>query len=458
MSSQHKKKLSIWSVLLILLLISGLLTAVAHLMGWIGSGETGHPVEISEVQHRDITRVVTATGRIQPEIEVKIAPDVSGEIVELNIREGDFVQEGQILLRIRPDIIQARLEESEAMLLSQMARLEQNRASKLRAQNEYEQKNILFEREMISQLEYENARRSYEAEQASFNASSYQVENARAQLRRIEEELRQTTVRAPMTGTVSRLLVERGERVVGSIQMTGTEMLRIARMEQMEVRVNVNENDIVYVSESDTARIEVDAYPGRVFLGHVTEIANSAITRGDGTAEQITEYPVKIRILSVHNIDHASAPGSGQAEVVHAGEVRIEEPVARFKPGMTATVDIQTVSEQNALSVPLQAVTMRDMTGKMPGLQTDENNSGGSTTTSGPSRSELSRVVFLVRDHVAEMVEVTTGLSDDRYIHITSGLRAGDKVVSGNYRILSRVLEDGDKVHESEPEPLAQRQ
>ncbi len=434
MASKKGNNKRFWLIIAGIILAFALLAVIGRTAGWIGGDAGGHPVETSVVSDRSITRIVTATGRIQPEVEVKIAPDVSGEIVELNVREGDFVNEGDVLLRIRPDIIQARLDEANATLLGQKARMEQNRASMLRAKNEYEQKRTLFEREMLSQLEYENARRSYEAEQASFNASSFQVENARAQLRRIEEELRQTTIRAPMTGTVSKLNVERGERVVGSIQMAGTEMLRVARMEQMEVRVNVNENDIVYVSEMDTARIDVDAYPDRQFIGLVTEIANSAIMRGEGTAEQITEYPVKIRILSPHNI---MATGDGEIPEeqvqISGSEVIIPQPIARFKPGMTATVDIETLREENVPSIPLQAVTMRDMSLSNP-------------DTAGVGREDMRRVVFRVTNGNAEMVPVETGISDDRYIHVIAGLQGGDEIVSGNYRILSRVLQDGDVV------------
>ena len=436
MASQKKSGKRIWLTLGLVLTGLALLAIIGRATGWIGGETNGHPVEISQVSERNITRIVTATGRIQPETEIKIAPDVSGEIIELNVREGDFVHEGDVLLRIRPDIIQARKDEMQATILGQKARMEQNRASKLRAQNEYEQKRTLFDKGMVSQLEFENARRAHEAEVANFNASVYQVDNARAQLRRIEEELRQTTVKAPMTGTISRLDVERGERVVGSIQMAGTEMLRIARMEQMEVRVNVNENDIVYVSEDDTARIEVDAYPGRHFAGVVTEIANSAITRGDGTAEQITEYPVHIRITTPHNPDnHASGIQRNRSQQVHLqdSEVAIEEPIAYFKPGMTATVDIETLREENVVSVPLQAVTMRDFSLVNP-------------DTTHVEREDMRRVVFRVDDDKAQMIEVSTGISDDRFIHVLSGLETGDRVVSGNYRILSRELQDGDQI------------
>ncbi|MBP3191218.1 efflux RND transporter periplasmic adaptor subunit [Natronogracilivirga saccharolytica] len=436
MASRKKSGKRIWLVTGLAFAGLVVLVFIGRAAGWIGGEPVGHSVEVSKVSERNIVRIVTATGRIQPETEVKIAPDVSGEIIELNVREGDFVHEGDVLLRIRPDIIQARKDEMQATILGQKARMEQNRASKLRAQNEFEQKKTLFDKGMVSQLEYENARRTHEAEVASFNASVYQVDNARAQLRRIEEELRQTTIKAPMTGTISRLDVERGERVVGSIQMAGTEMLRIARMEQMEVQVNVNENDIVYVAEDDTARIEVDAYPGREFIGVVTEIANSAITRGDGTAEQITEYPVKIRILSPHNPDtrESGAPWDRSDMVrLQDSEVAIRQPVAYFKPGMTATVDVETVREENVVSVPLQAVTMRDF-------------SAGNPDTTEIDEEDMRRVVFRVDDDKANMVEVITGISDDRFIHVLSGLQPGDRVVSGNYRVLSRELQDGNQI------------
>lgn len=434
MGSKKGSSKRFWLIIAGLILAFALLAVIGRSAGWIGGDAGGHPVETSVASDRTITRIVTATGRIQPEVEVKIAPDVSGEIVELNVREGDFVLEGDVILRIRPDIIQARLDEANANLLGMQARMEQNRASKLRAKNEFEQKRTLFDREMVSQLEFENAHRSYEAEQASFNASSFQVENARAQLRRIEEELRQTTIRAPMTGTISRLDVERGERVVGSIQMAGTEMLRVARMEQMEVLVNVNENDIVYVSERDTARIDVDAYPDRQFVGVVTEIANSAVMRGQGSAEQITEYPVKIRIISPHNVSPEKSEQLPEEQIQLAGsEVTIPQPIARFKPGMTATVDIETLREFDVLSVPLQAVTMRDMSQTNP-------------DTANVGREDLRRVVFRVADGKAEMVPVETGISDDRYIRVIAGLQKGDEIVSGNYRILSRVLQDGDDI------------
>ncbi|MDG5766147.1 efflux RND transporter periplasmic adaptor subunit [Balneolales bacterium ANBcel1] len=431
-ASTKKSKKKTWLIISAVFACFVLLIVIGRAAGWIGGEGVGHPVETSTVSERNITRIVTATGRIQPEVEVKIAPDVSGEIVELNVREGDFVQEGDLLLRIRPDIIQARLEEVNASLLSQKSQMERSRAAMLRAKNEFEQQRTLFDRGMASQLEFENAQRSYQAEEAAFHASRYQVENARAQLRRIEEELRQTTIRAPMTGTVSRLDVERGERVVGSIQMAGTEMLRIARMEQMEVQVNVNENDIVYVSENDTARIEVDAYPGRQFIGTVTEIANSAVTRGGGTADQITEYPVKIRILSPHNIQNETGRPTEPVRLQDT-EVMVPQQIAHFKPGMTATVDVETLREEEVPSIPLQAVTMRDFS-----LQRAD--------TAGVEREDLRRVVFRVNNGTAEMVEVETGISDDRFIHITSGLQVGEEIVSGNYRILSRVLEDGDAI------------
>ncbi|MEX0928092.1 MAG: efflux RND transporter periplasmic adaptor subunit [Balneolales bacterium] len=426
-----KKKLLITSCAVLVLFLGFALLAKA--MGWIGGERQGTEVETAIAERRTITQLVTASGRIQPEIEVKLAPDVSGEIIELSVKEGDFVGEGDLLLRIRPDLIQARIDELNANLMNQKARREQSRASMLQSENAFDKQRQLYEKEMIPELEYMNALRNLEAEQANFQASEFMVQNAEAQMRRAEEELRQTVIRAPMSGTISMLNVERGERVVGSVQMAGTELLRIARMEQMEVQIDVNENDIVHVRQNNVARINVDAYPNEYFEGSVTEIANSPHIRGEGTTEQITEYPVKIRIHSRHNINDR-----GDTALTLSGndiEVRSDAGGPQFKPGMTATVDIETNTVENALSVPIQAVTVREVN-----ADTDEENPA-------PVRSDsLQRVIFLVRDGEAQMNTVETGISDDTYIYIKSGVEPGDEVITGNYRVLTRVLTDGDPV------------
>lgn len=449
------KKLLITSGIILVGFLSFALLARA--MGWIGGERPGIEVETSAVELRTITQLVTASGRIQPEIEVKLAPDVSGEIIELSVKEGDLVEEGDLLLRIRPDLIQARIDELYANLMNQKARQEQSRASMLKAEITHDKQKQLYDRALVSEIDYINALRNLEAEQANYNASKFMVQNAQAQMRRAEEELRQTVIRAPMTGTISKLNVERGERVVGSVQMAGTELLRIARMEQMEVRIDVNENDIVNVKQDNHVRIQVDAFPNEVFEGTVTEIANSPNIRGEGTTEQITEYPVKIRIHSPHNLNAADA--EALAGTSGADEVQVIRTIPQFKPGMTATVDIETQTVENIAAVPIQAVTVRDFSRIKPvepesesgeEVEVIEESALDGREQSRIQQEDLRRVVFIVEEGKAKMVEVDTGISDDTYIYIKSGVGSGEEVITGNYRILTRVLSDGDRIQASQ--------
>src|SRR6056297_3763277 len=352
--SATKKLLKILGIILFAFIASAVIAKTA---GWMDSGSTEKQVETREAELRTITQLVSASGRIQPEIEVIIRPDVSGEIIELNVKEGDFVREGELLLRIKPDIYEARIDELNASLLTQQSRMEQARSNMLQAEAEFLKNEQLYERDLISELEFMQVKNNYEAQKANLKAAEYQIESARAQLRRAEEELQQTVIRSPRDGTISRLSVESGERVLGQAQTAGTEMMRIARMEQMEVEVDVNENDIVNVSLDDEVDIEVGAYPNRIFEGKVTEIANSADISGTGSAEQITNYKVKIRITTPHNLD--SGP---EDYIVQINEqetpTRAESP--NFKPGMSGTVDIRTNTVVDVVSVPIQAVTVRD--------------------------------------------------------------------------------------------------
>ncbi|MEX2602122.1 MAG: efflux RND transporter periplasmic adaptor subunit [Balneolaceae bacterium] len=426
-----------------------LLAIAAKSLGWLDSGETTHTVETARSELRTITQIVSASGKMQPETEVIIRPDVSGEIIELTVREGDFVREDDLLLRIKPDIYQANIDQLNAALLTQRSRLEQARASMLQAQMEYETRAQLFERNSISRMEYMQSKNSYEAEQANFKAAEYQIESAEAQLRRAEEELQQTVIRSPADGTISLLAVERGERVLGQAQTAGTEMMRIARMDQMEVEVDVNENDIVSVAVRDTADIEVDAYPDRVFQGVITEIANSAQVTGSGTADQVTNYKVKIRVSTPHNLD-MTPDQMVEGQVLEVGEAGF---VPNFKPGMSATVDIRTETAYNVVSVPIQAVTVRedepeDGDSEDSEIQEESLQTGDQNSTI-ERQEEYRRVVFVVEDGIARMHEVSTGISDSRYIQIQSGIPEGVEVVTGSYRILSRELADGDLVEVS---------
>ena len=436
--SATKKLLRILGILVVLVIIGG---AIAKMAGWLDRGDGEKEVDTEIAELRTITQIVSASGRIQPEVEVVIRPDVSGEIIELTVKEGDFVREGELLLRIKPDLYEARIDELNAALLTQRARMEQARANMLQAEVEYLKNKQLYERSLISELEYLQSSNNYEAQKANFRAAEFQIESARAQLRRAEEELQQTVIRSPKNGTISRLAVERGERVLGQAQTAGTEMMRIARMEQMEVVVDVNENDIVNVTLADTTIIEVDAYPNRSFEGIVTEIANSADVAGTGSADQVTNYKVKIRVITPHNIDHAS----GEFLAMNISENPVGNFSPNFKPGMSATVDIKTNTAYDVVSIPIQAVTVRDFT-----LDKTESDTTHTETLARQSRSgngeDFRRVVFVNDGGIAQRIEVETGISDNTHMQIMSGVDAGMEIVTGSYRVLSRELEDGDKI------------
>jgi len=271
------------------------------------------------------------------------------------------------------------------------------------------------------------------------------VQSVEAQLKQAREELQKTIIRAPKDGTVSKLAVEQGERVLGNTQMTGTEMMRIADMNHMEVQVEVNENDIVNVSLADTAIIQVDAYPERTFKGVVTEIANSATTAGAGTSEQVTNYEVKIRVTSPHNLDMAAT----ELQQKPAAEIPEDTFSTSFKPGMSGTVDIQSETVQQVVAIPIQAVTVRDFA-KDKAFNADADSAAADTTDDEENsiivQEDLRKVVFVVNEGKAERRAVKTGISDNTHIQILSGVENGDEIVIGSYRTLSKELADGDAV------------
>lgn len=435
--SSTKSLLKILGILFITIVVLGVAAKTA---GWLNRGPAEKTVETEIAERRTITQIVSASGRIQPETEVIIRPDVSGEIIELAVNEGDFVRQRDLLVRIKPDIYQAQIDNLNAALLTQQSRMEQARANMLQAEVEFEKNQQLYEQELISELAYKQSLNNYEAQKANFKASQYQIESARAQLRQAEEELEQTVVRAPQDGTITQLAVEQGERVLGQSQMSGTEMMRVARLEQMEIEVDVNENDIVNVSLADTASLEVDAYPNRSFEGIVTEIANSAEVTGQGSAEQITNYKVKVRITTPHNLEQSTA----DLVALNISENPSQEFTPNFKPGMSATVDIKTNTVFDVISVPIQAVTVRDFA--VENTQADTTSKDEESRNRLGSKEDFRRVVFINNEGTANRVEVKTGISDTAYLQIMSGLEEGQEIITGSYRVLSRELEDGDKI------------
>lgn len=437
------KKLTFWTLGILAVLLAG--GALAVNQGWINRGGDAKAVDLGKSDRRTIVQEVSASGRIQPEEEVIIRPDVSGEIIELNVREGDFVRENEVLVRIKQDIYQARIDELNASLLIAKSRYEQARSGLLQAEAEYLKNKELYDQDLLSELQFLQIKNNYEGQQANVRAAEYQIESAEASLRRAQEELAQTVIRAPKDGTITRLSIEQGERVLGNSQMAGTEMMRIARMDQMEIMVDVNENDIVNVTVGDSAALEVDSYPDRLFDGVVTEIANSADVQGAGSAEQVTNYKVKIRVTTPHNLDATEEGTVAQIIQASAQEVTELAETPSFKPGMSATVDIRTMTVIDVVSVPIQAVTVRNFAASA-GF---EGRSGGVIDGQAP-KEDFRRVVFVVDADTVKRVEVETGISDNTHIQILSGIAENEQIVVGPYRILSRELEEGDAVQSQE--------
>lgn len=420
-----------------------LLGIVGFSTGLLGGGDDALAVDTEESSLRTITQVVTASGSMQPEVQVKISPDVSGEIIELRVREGDNVEQGDLLARIRPDTYVAQMERARANLAQNRATLSERRADLLRAENTLNRQRQLFEREVISESDLEDAQTSFEIAKARLEAAEFAVQSAQASLSEAEEDLERTRIFSPMTGTVSKLDVELGERVVGTGMQAGTEMMRISRLNQMELEIDVNENDVVNVSLGDTASIEVDAYPERSFRGIVTEIANTARVTGQGTQDQVTNFPVKVRVLDPHNRDSAGSPA---ATTIADDEGTLATPStpANFRPGMTGTVDVFTETVTDVVSVPIQAVTVRDFN------QIDHATADTTAQVSGSrdrgAREDLRRVVFVIEDGKAQIREIETGIADDTHIHIRNGLADGLQVVTGPFSAVSRELAPGREV------------
>ncbi len=410
-----------------------LAAVIGRSAGWIG-GAKETEVEFSTVKKTSIVEKVSASGEIQPEVEVKLSPDVAGEIIELNVVEGDSVELGKLLVKIRPDNFISALERTRANLNQQMANLSQTKAALQRSEAQFTQAELsfnrqkaLYEQKAISDADFETARATYisaekdlEAAKQNVIASEFIVKSSQASVNEASENLRLTNVNSPVSGIVSSLLVEKGERVVGTQQMAGTEMMTIADLSKMEVRVDVNENDIVRLSLGDTTLIDVDSYSalGKKFKGIVTSIANTANTKT--SADALTEFKVKIRILN-----------SSYEDLVKEGN---RYP---FRPGMTASVEILTTSKNDALAIPLAAVTTRE-------TQVDTL-SGGST-----KNKEL---VFVSENGVAKIRTVKTGISDYENIEVLEGLKEGDEVISGPYFVVSKELKEGDLVKKSAAAP-----
>jgi len=446
-----KKKKLIWIVGAVVVVL--IVLAVLKGQGVIGS-EDRIKVITELVENRTIVETVSANGKIQPEKEVKITPYISGEVVELRVKEGDEVKEGDLLAKIDPEIYLSNYERMEASLQSQKANLANSRARLAQSQAQFTNARLSFERneklwnqKVISDADYDAARAQYQVAEAEVDAASesvkaaeYQVASAKASLKEANENLTKTAIYSPSSGTVSKLIIEKGERVAGASQFSaGTELMRVANLNSMEAVVSVNENDIVRVNLGDTTLIEVDAYLNRKFKGLVTEIATSADVTGV-SADQVTNFEVKIRILKFSYEDLIPKDNPSYSP---------------FRPGMSTTVDIQTEIMSNVLTIPIQAVTTRsDSTGKAVRQRVDQDQRSENEEENKEVNTDIKEYIFLFKDGVADMVSVKSGIQDNSFIQILEGIEEGQEIIIGPYRAVSRTLKNGDLVEKVSKDKL----
>ncbi len=402
------KSNKILKILIPAVIVLLIIAIIGKKQGWFGKALTVK-VSVENAEKRVIVETITANGKIQPEKEVKISPDVSGEIVELTVKDGDIVEKGRLLLRIKPDNYISQRDRSLAEISSAQARRAQADAQFTQADLSYKRSKQLYDEQTISKSDFEQAQASYTVSKATVDAAKFAITSAEASLKDANENLTKTSIYAPMTGTVSMLLVELGERVAGTNLMAGTELMRVADLSRMEAQVQVNENDIPRVKLGDTALIEVDAYLDKKFKGIVTEIANSAKTTGV-SADQVTNFDVKILVLA-----------ESYKSLVDAGD---KNP---FRPGMSATVEIQTESKADIIAVPIQSVTTRTDTTKAKSTISNEN---------------IRTLVFITDGKYALAKDVKTGIQDNTYIEILSGVAVNDRVISAPFSAISKKLSD----------------
>lgn len=410
---KSKKKIIIFSTI-------GFVVIALGLILFLGSKkEPIMPVQVEKVSRHTITQVVTATGKIQPEVQVQISPEVSGEIVALPVKEGQRVKKGDLLMKIKPDVYVAQRDQFAALLL-------QSKSALVKNEQDYKRMENLYKKGMVSDADYQQSQSLYESSKADYARSKASLDQA-------EESLRKTTILTPMDGTVSQLNSELGERVLGTAQFQGTDVMTIADLSRMEARVDVSENDVILVTVGDTARVSIDAFPNQKVNAVVYEIANTATSKGLGTQEEVTNFQVKMRVV---------------------------DKSIQLRPGMSMTADIETETRQNVLAVPIQSVTAR-----APKTEMKEGGSEGqSGTMVAANNSPKARadnkpkeIVFVVENGQAKAVPVKRGISDGSFIEITDGVAEGVDVVSGSYKAINRELEDGSKVRVEEQKKVANK-
>jgi len=417
---------SIFGVVLIILLIVG------KKVGWFGK-DMALKVATEKVQKKDITEIITANGKIEPQMEVKISPEVPGEIIELPVKEGDEVTKGDLLVVIRPDIYISNRNRLEASLNSQKARLAQAEAQLVEKDLNYKRSKQLFEKNTIAKSDFETIEAAWKVAESEVQAARYGVKSSESSLNESQENLTKTKIYSPISGTVSKLNVEKGEKVVGTNQFAGTDLMIIADLSKMEVKVEVNENDIVNVEKSDTANVEIDAYLKRKFNGEVTEIASSANVSGTST-DQVTNFNVKILLLQ-----------DSYKDLLASNPKRYP-----FLPGMSATVEIRTETRRGVISVPIQAVTTRANDGAskkdISQLETETEGADKNTDKVAAKDPEQFEVVFVNRNGLARQVKVKTGIQDNTNIEILEGLNPDDEIIIAPYGLISKTLKDSTSI------------
>lgn len=379
------------------------------------------PIEVTTEKAfiKEVVHVVTATGKIEPEVVLNISPDVSGEIIELPVRDGQIVRKGDLLFKIQPDIYINEIVQSLAQLNSSKSQSLEANSKKIKAEDDFRKASLLYKEKLISESDYVASKSNVEAAMAAFNASLHSIEQNKSLLQQNQDRLRKTVVKAPINGSIILLNSKLGERVVGTGQFPGTEVLRLANLDSMQVEVEVNENDIVNVKPGNPVTITVDAFGDRRFKGIVREISNSAISKAAGTQEEVTNFSVKIRIFNHERL---------------------------LKPGMSATADIESQRIKNALVVPIQSVTIRG-TSELSAVPKSEKNA---VTIVSPSKAiEGRQGVFVIKSDRAWFRPVKTGTTDNTHIIITEGIKKGEEVVSGSYTAITSDLKDGCVVKQS---------
>ena len=424
----RRRKILFGSAGAVLLLIIALVVASKR--------EKPIPVTTEKAVRRTILQTVSATGKLQPETEVKISPEVAGEIIELPVEDGMQVKKGDLLVKIKPDSYKALLEQQEAAISAAKATNLQQKATMLKTEHDLGRSKDLFDKKLVSEQEYNAAEAAYDVAKNTFESSVHEIERAEASSSQARDQLSKTTIYSPMDGTVTILNSKLGERLVATNQFAGTEVMRVADLSHMQAVVDVNENDVVNVKLGDTANIKIDAYGDRKFKGVVQQIANTGKTTGTGTQEEVTNFEVKIRVD-----DHGVA----------------------LRPGLSCTADIETNMVKDAVAVPMQSVTIRTGDSNLSPEEVEKQKQKVATRDKDDNKAELSndrlekqaqkeereklvKVVFIKNGSKAQMVKVTTGIADDSYMEIKSGIKPGDEVISGSYSAISRKLKEGAKV------------